>query len=86
MSQTQQSNPLHDLMGGRRGALDSALPSVVFVITYLVTGSNLTVALVAALVAAAVLAGARLIRREKPVRVVGGLAAVAFAAVVAART
>lgn len=86
MSQTEQSNPLHDLMGGRRGALDSALPSVVFVITYLVTGSNLTVALVAALVTAAILAGARLLRREKPVRVVGGLAAVAFAAVVAART
>ena len=70
---------------GPPGALDSALPSVVFVITYLVTGSNLTVALVAALVALRSWP-ARLIRREKPVRVVGGLAAVAFAAVVAART
>ena len=44
---------------GAAGALDSALPSVVFVITYLVTGSNLTVALVAALVAAAAVWPAR---------------------------
>ena len=80
------SNPLHDLLGGRRGALESALPSVVFVISYLITGSRLTPALVAALLTAAVLAAARLVRREKPVRVVGGLAGVAIAAVVAART
>ena len=78
------SNPLHDLLGGRRGALESALPSVVFVIGYLLSG--LTPALGAALLTAAVLAGARLVRREKPVRVVGGLAGVAIAAVVAART
>lgn len=86
MSQTQQSNPLHDLLGGRRGALESALPSVVFVTVYLISGSGLVPALIAALLTGAVLAGARLIRREKPVRVVGGLAAVAIAAVVAART
>ena len=86
MSQTQVSNPLHDLLGGRRGALESALPSVVFVIGYLASGSDLRLALAAALLAAAALATARLVRREKPVRVVGGLAAVAVAAVVAART
>lgn len=81
-----QSNPLHDLLGGRRGALESALPSVVFVISYLLSGSALAIGLAAALLAAAVLAAARMLRREKPVRVVGGLAAVALAAVVAART
>jgi hypothetical protein len=80
------SNPLHDLLGGRRGALESALPSVVFVSAYLMSGSDLVVGLAAALITAAILAGARLARREKPVRVVGGLAAVAIAAVVAART
>jgi len=83
---TVTTNPLQDLLGGRRGALESALPSVVFVVGYLITGSQLTTALVAALLTAAVLAGARLVRREKPVRVVGGLAGVAIAAVVAART
>lgn len=79
-------NPLHALLGGTRGALESALPSVVFVSGYLLSGSDLRVGLAAALLTAAVLATARLIRREKPVRVVGGLAAVAIAAVVAART
>lgn len=80
------SNPLHDLLGGRRGALESALPSVVFVTAYLVSRSDLAVGLIAALATALVLALLRLLRREKPVRVVGGLAAVAVAAVVAART
>ena len=80
------SNPLHDLLGGRRGALESALPSVVFVTAYLVAGSDLAIGLAAALATALVLAVLRLVRREKPVRVVGGLAAVAVAAVVAART
>jgi hypothetical protein len=80
------SNPLHDLLGGRRGVLDSALPGVVFVTAYLVTGSDLRLGLVASLGTAAVLGAARLFRREKPVRVVGGLAAVAVAALVAART
>lgn len=79
-------NPLHDLLGGRRGALESALPSVVFVTVYLATGSELGTGLLAALLMAAALAAARVWRREKPVRVVGGLAAVALAAVVAART
>ncbi len=42
-----QSNPLHDLLGGRRGALESALPSVVFVISYLLSGSALAIGLAA---------------------------------------
>jgi hypothetical protein len=59
---------------------------VVFVVTYLLSGSQLAVALAISLLTAAGLAGARMLRREKPVRVLGGLAAVAIAAVVAART
>lgn len=77
---------MHDLLGGRRGALESALPSVVFVTVYLVSDSSLGTGIAAALITAGVLAAARLLRRERPVRVVGGLAAVALAAVVAART
>jgi len=80
------SNPLHDLLGGPRGALESSLPSVVFVSGYLISGQGLAVALAAAIVTALVLAALRLRRREKPVRVLGGLVAVAIAAVVAART
>lgn len=80
------TNPLHDLLGGRRGAVESALPSIVFVTVYLSTDSELGTGLIAAMLTAALLAVARVWRREKPVRVVGGLAAVAFAALVASRT
>lgn len=81
-----RANPLHDILGGRRGALESALPSVVFVSVYLSTGSELGTGLIAALITAALLAAARVWRKEKPVRVLGGLVAVAVAALVAART
>lgn len=83
---TAEERPFHALLGGPYGAFESALPSVVFVTAYLVSGSELTPALVAALAAAAVLAVVRIVRREKPIRVVGGLLAVSIAAVVAART
>ena len=79
-------NPLVALLGGGRGAVESALPPVLFVVTYLLTGQRLAPALATAVLAAIVLAGLRLARRERPVRVVGGLAAVALAALVAART
>lgn len=86
MPEPASSNPLHDLLGGTRGAMESALPSVVFVVAFLASGSNLMLALATSLLTAAVLAAARMVRRERPVRVLGGLAAVAVAAVVAART
>lgn len=79
-------NPLHRLLGGWRGGLESAAPSVVFATAFVVARQSLTVALVAALATAAVLATARLVRRERPVRVLGGLLAVGVAAIVAART
>lgn len=81
-----RDNPLHEILGGRRGALESALPSVVFVTVYLSTGSELGTGLIAALITAALLAAARVWRKEKPVRVLGGLVAVAAAALVASRT
>lgn len=83
---TSHDNPLHRLLGGWRGGLESAAPSVLFAITYAFGGRQLSTALAVAVGAAAALAVARLIRREKPVRVVGGLLAVGVAALVAART
>lgn len=80
------ANPLYTLLGGRRGALESSLPSVVFVVVYVSGLGSLTAAIGAALATATALAGLRARRREKPVRVVGGLIAVAIAALVAART
>lgn len=81
-----RDNPLHRLLGGWRGGLESAAPSVVFASVYVLARQTLTVALVAAIATAAVLALARLVRRERPVRVLGGLLAVGVAAIVAART
>jgi len=59
------------------------LPPVVFVTIYLATSSNLTAAVVSALVIGLVLAGLRLSRGERPVRVVGALLVVVLAATVA---
>jgi hypothetical protein len=81
-----RENPLHTLLGGWRGGIEAASPSVVFALTYAFSGSNLPLALVAAGTVAVVLAAVRLLRREKPVRVIGGLLAVGVAALVAART
>ena len=83
---TAADNPIHRLLGGWRGGLESAAPSVVFATVYVVAAQPLTTALVAAFSVALVLAAWRLLRREKPIRVVGGLVAVAIAALVAART
>lgn len=76
-------HPLAALVGGPRGAIESMLPPVVFVAIYLATSSNLTAAVVSALVIGLVLAGLRLSRGERPVRVVGALLVVVLAATVA---
>ena len=76
-------HPLAALIGGPRGAIESMLPPVVFVAIYLATSINLTAAVVSALVIGLVLAGLRLSRGERPVRVVGALLVVVLAATVA---
>lgn len=79
-------NPMHRLLGGWRGGAESAAPSVVFAATYVLAGQSLPVSLVVAVTVAAALAVLRLLRHEKPVRVMGGLLAVGIAALVASRT
>ena len=76
-------HPLAALIGGPRGAIESMLPPVVFVAIYLATSSNLTAAVISALFIGLVLAGLRLSRGERPVRVVGALLVVVLAATVA---
>jgi hypothetical protein len=76
-------HPLAALLGGPRGAVESMLPPVIFVVVYLATGSNLTAAVISALTIGVVLAGLRLTRRERPVRIVGALLVVVLAATVA---
>jgi hypothetical protein len=77
---------LTHLLGGPRGAVEGAAPSVTFVVIYALAGADLTVALLAALAVAGVVASVRLWRRESLRLVLAGLAGVAIAAAVAART
>jgi hypothetical protein len=83
---TQDRESLQRLLGGPRGALEGAAPSVVFVLAHVVAGAPLPASLGAALVVAAVVAGVRLWHRESLRLVLAGLAGVAIAAAVAART
>ena len=77
---------LVDALGGRRGMLDSALPALTFVISYLVTGQEMTVAIIAALVVGGVVAALRLARRDSLRHVLAGFAGVAVSVVVARTT
>ena len=79
------NNPLHRLVGGWRGGLESAAPSVLFVIIFLTT-RNILAAVITALIVALAMAALRLIQRERPIRVLAGLLAVSVAALVAAVT
>jgi hypothetical protein len=77
---------LMDALGGRRGLLDSALPALSFVITYLVSGQQMGVALAVALVVGGCVAVLRLVRRDSLRHVLAGFAGVALSVVVARTT
>lgn len=81
-----QSGMLANAIGGWRGIIDSSLPSLVFVIAYLVTSQNLTIAVWTALGAGAVIALWRLLRRQSLQQVLGGFGGVAISAFVAGKT
>ncbi len=82
-AEPDSGHPLAALIGGPRGAIESMLPPVIFVSVYLATNSNLSAAVISALAIGVVLAGLRISRGEKPVRVVGALLVVVLAATVA---
>lgn len=73
-----------DALGGRRGAIDSAVPGVLFAVVYGVAG--LRPALWAAVGAGGVLLALRLARRETLQYAVGGFLGIAIAAFIASRT
>ena len=73
-------------VGGPLGMLESALPAVVFVAVYSLSGSNTNLSAIVAVGLALVLTVARLVRRESPRHALSGLVGVAFAAFVAARS
>lgn len=73
-------------VGGWRGIIDSGTPTLVFVVAYLVTGSNLVTSIWCAVAVALAIAAWRLIRRESLQQIIAGLAGVAISAFVASRT
>lgn len=73
-------------VGGWRGIIDSGAPTVVFVVAYLATGSNLATSIWCAVGVALAIAAWRLIRRESLKQILAGLAGVAISAFVASRT
>ncbi len=77
---------LERALGGWRGMIDSALPSVVFIIVFMLNGRVLQPALIAALGAGAVILVLRLIRRQPLTQVLAGFAGVAISAYVSSRT
>jgi hypothetical protein len=73
-------------IGGRQGLLDSGLPTGVFLLAYLVSGSQLYPSLWAAMAAAVVVAVVRLVRGQSLRHVITGFVGLGIAAVFAART
>ncbi len=77
---------LERAIGGWRGMIDSGVPTVVFVIAYLVTSSNLTTAVVAALAAGLLIVVWRALRREPLQQVFYGFVGVTISALFARYT
>lgn len=84
---------LSKAIGGWRGMIDSALPSVIFIVLYVVLGltpqwstDRLKISLIAAVGMGVVIAVLRLIRKESLQQVLAGFVGVAVSAFVAART
>lgn len=73
-------------IGGWRGLIDGSLPSLVFLVVYLVTGSQLMPAVWGAVAAGALIAVLRLVRRQSLQQVLSGFIGVAFCAWFASRT
>lgn len=74
-----------DAIGGRRGIAESVLPTLLFVVLFVATRS-VTLAGGAAVAVVIVLLIARIVQRQSPATVLGGLLGVALGAVLAIRS
>lgn len=82
----QEALLLERALGGWRGIIDSGLPTVVFVVAYLVTGNELRTSLIAAVGAGVVIVIWRLIRRQPLQQVIAGFVGLLIAAWFSSRT
>ena len=78
--------PLTQILGGRRGALDASIPPVGFVVGWLAAGQSIAWGAGAAILVAVALGAYRLVRGGKVRAVVVSLAAVIAAALIALHT
>lgn len=82
----QEALLLERALGGWRGIIDSGLPTVVFIVAYLVTGSDLQKSLIAAITAGVLVLIWRLIRRQPLQQVLAGFIGLLIAAWFSSRT
>lgn len=82
----QEALLLERALGGWRGIIDSGLPTVVFVVAYLVTGNDLRTSLIAAVGAGVVIVVWRLLRRQPLQQVLAGFVGLLIAAWFSSRT
>lgn len=85
VSETKQ-HPLQALIGGPRGAIESILPPLAFITTYVATGDNMTWAVSVAVGLGLFFAIWRLVERKRPTRVLGALLVVVLSAYIAAKS
>ena len=83
MEERQEQPTLVELVGGVRGVVDSALPTVVFVVVF--SAAGLRPAVFAAVAVGLVVAVLRLVRRQPVRQALGGFVGVAVSAFVASR-
>ncbi|GAA1489571.1 DUF3159 domain-containing protein [Brachybacterium sacelli] len=81
----QEEFSVGDAIGGPRGIIESALPTLLFIVLFVATGS-VTVASVAAVAVVAVFLLVRIVQRQSPSTVLGGLLGVGLGAVLAIRS
>jgi len=81
-----EATMLSKAIGGWRGVIDSSVPSIVFLIVYLIDKSHLDRAVWAAVISGAAIAAWRLLRRQSVQQVIAGFFGVAFSAFIAAKT
>jgi hypothetical protein len=86
MQQEQPPESLATILGGRRGAIDTAIPSVAFVAGWLAAGRSIGVGTAVAVVAALVLGAVRLRQGARLRAVLLGLLGVLVAVLVVLRT
>jgi len=79
-------NTLADSVGGVRGMVETSVPGVAFVTTYVISGNEVGISAGVAVGLAVLLAVARFARRETPQYALSGLFGIAIAAIFATKT